>query len=92
MGLMIGLASEHELFWWITLGLGAVVISVVILLLTLLLAYVKDVNNGVQAIWDMASRVAAQTVCTWMLPTTVEMCKALREELGLHVKLLTPAK
>ena len=39
----------------------------------------------------MATRVAAQTVCTWMLPTTVEMCKALREELGLHVKLLTPA-
>jgi hypothetical protein len=88
----LGLASEHELFWWITLGLGAVVLSVVILLLSLLLSYVKDVNRGVQAIWDMASRVAAQTVCTWMLPTTVEMVTALREELGLHVKLLTPAK
>jgi len=87
----MALASEHELFWWITLGLGAVVISAVILLLFLLLQYVKDVNKGVQAIWDMASRVAAQTVTTWMLPTTVEMCKALREELGLHVKLLTPA-
>ncbi len=92
MGMMLALADEHVLFWWISLGLGAVVISAVILLLFLLLQYVKDVNKGVAAIWDMATHVAAQTVCTWMLPTTVEMCKALREELGLHVKLLTPAK
>ena len=87
----MALASEHELFWWITLGLGVVVISAVILLLFLLLQYVKDVDKGVQATWDMAGRVAAQTVTTWMLPQTVELCGALRDELGLHVKLLTPA-
>jgi hypothetical protein len=87
----MALADEHVLMWWITLGLGVVVASAVILLLFLLLQYVKDVDKGVQEVWDMAGRVAAQTVTTWMLPQTVELCGALRDELGLHVKLLTPA-
>ena len=64
----MALADEHVLMWWITLGLGVVVASAVILLLFLLLQYVKDVDKGVQEVWDMAGRVAAQTVTTWMLP------------------------
>ena len=68
----MALADEHVLMWWITLGLGVVVASAVILLLFLLLQYVKDVDKGVQEVWDMAGRVAAQTVTTWMLPQTVE--------------------
>ena len=51
------MASDHVTFWWITLGLGAVVISASILLLTLLLLFVKDVDRGVEEAWDMAARV-----------------------------------
>ena len=89
MGQVIGLASEHVTFWWITLGLGAVVISAVILLLFLLELYVRDLDAGVQRVWDMAARVATQTATTWMLPKTVELVGELGTEVQRHVDFLT---
>ncbi len=89
MGLTLALASEHETFWWITLGLGAVVISAVILLLFLLELYVRDLAAGVQRVWDMAARVATQTATTWMLPKTVELVDELGNEVQRHVDFLT---
>ena len=88
MGSVIGLASEHVTFWWITLGLGAVVISAVILLLFLLELYVRDLDAGVQRVWDMAARVATQTATTWMLPKTVELVGELGTEVQRHVDFL----
>lgn len=89
MGSTLALASEHTTFWWITLGLGAVVISAVILLLFLLELYVRDLDEGVQRVWDMAARVATQTATTWMLPKTVELVGELGEEVQRHVDFLT---
>lgn len=88
MGTTIALASEHVTFWWITLGLGAVVISAVILLLFLLELYVRDLDAGVQRAWDMAARVATQTATTWMLPKTVELVEELGTEVNRHVDFL----
>ena len=88
MGSTIALASEHTTFWWITLGLGAVVISAVILLLFLLELYVRDLDSGVQRAWDMAARVATQTATTWMLPKTVELVGELGTEVQRHVDFL----
>jgi hypothetical protein len=85
---MLALASEHVTFWWITLGLGAVVISAVILLLFLLELYVRDLDAGVQRAWDMAARVATQTATTWMLPKTVELVDELGNEVQRHVDFL----
>ena len=89
MGSTLALASEHTTFWWITLGLGAVVISAVILLLFLLELYVRDLDEGVQRVWDMAARVATQTATTWMLPKTVELVGELGTEVQRHVDFLT---
>ena len=89
MGSTLALASEHVTFWWITLGLGAVVISAVILLLFLLELYVRDLDAGVQRVWDMAARVATQTATTWMLPKTVELVGELGTEVQRHVDFLT---
>lgn len=86
------MASDHVTFWWITLGLGAVVISAAILLLTLLLLFVKDVDDNVSEAWDMAGRVATQTASLWMLGKTVELARALRDETGEHAKLLATAR
>ena len=83
------LASDHVTFWWITLGLGAVVISAVIVLLFLLELYVRDLDAGVQRVWDMAARVATQTATTWMLPKTVELVGELGEEVQRHVDFLS---
>jgi hypothetical protein len=88
MGTTLALASEHVQFWWITLGLGAVVISAVILLLFLLELYVRDLEAGVQRVWDMAARVATQTATTWMLPKTVELAAELGAEVERHVEFL----
>ena len=89
MQLTIALADDHITFWWITLGLGAVVISAVIVLLFLLELYVRDLDAGVQRVWDMAARVATQTATTWMLPKTVELVGELGEEVQRHVDFLT---
>jgi hypothetical protein len=85
---LLALADEHITFWWITLGLGAVVISAVILLLFLLELYVRDLEAGVQRVWDMAARVATQTATTWMLPKTVELVGELGTEVQRHVDFL----
>ena len=88
MGTTLALAHDHVTFWWITLGLGAVVISAVILLLFLLELYVRDLDAGVQRAWDMAARVATQTATTWMLPKTVELVGELGTEVQRHVDFL----
>ncbi len=84
----LALASEHVTFWWITLGLGAVVLSAVILLLFLLELYVRDLDAAVQRTWDMAARVATQTATTWMLPKTVELVGELGTEVQRHADFL----
>lgn len=85
---VLALASEHLTYWNITLGLGAVVISAVVLLLFLLELYVRDLDAGVQRAWDMAARVATQTATTWMLPKTVELVGELGDEVQRHVDFL----
>ena len=86
---VLALAQEHITFWWLTLGLGTVVISAVILLLFLLEVYVRDLDAKVQNVWDMAARVATQTATTWMLPKTVELVGELGNEVQRHVDFLT---
>lgn len=84
-------ASEHVQFWWITLGLGAVVISAVILLLGFLTVLVKDIQSGVDAIWEEAKGVAAQTASTWMLNDTLRLAEGLGGEVARHAEVLGAA-
>ena len=88
---IIGLASEHLSFWSITLGLGAVVISAVILLLFLLVQFVKDIDRNVREAWETATRVAQNTATTWMLTQATSLTADLREEVNRHAELLSSA-
>jgi len=86
---VIALASDFITFWWITLGLGLVVASAVILLLQLLVVFVKDVDRSVSAAWEEAGGVATQTATTWMLNDTVSLLTALRDETRRHADALS---
>lgn len=79
---MLALQSEHVTFWWITLGMGAVVVVAVIVLLSLLVSFVDDIDRNLKDVWDTATRLAANTATTWMLQQTA----ARTEELGVEVK------
>ena len=83
--------SDHQTMWWITLGLGVVIASAVVLLLGFLLILVKDIDAGVDAAWEEAGGVATQTATTWMLNDTVNLAGALRDETALHAEVLSAA-
>ena len=84
----VNVASDHVQFWWITLGLGAVVISAVILLLFLLHTFVSDIDRNVREAWETATRLAQNTSTTWMLNQTGMLTGELRDELRKHAQLL----
>ncbi len=88
---VLALASEHLTFWSITLGLGAVVISAVILLLFLLVQFVKDIDRNVREAWETATRVAQNTATTWMLTQATSLTADLRDEVRRHAELLSSA-
>jgi hypothetical protein len=88
---VLDVASEHVTFWWVTLGLGAVVISAVILLLSLLVTFVDDIDKNVREAWDTATRVAQNTATTWMLNQTASLTNDLRAEVKQHAELFAAA-
>jgi hypothetical protein len=84
----LALAQEHLTMWWVTLGLGAVVIIAVVVLLSLLVAFVDDIDKRVREIWDTATRLAANTATTWMLQQTTVRTAELDAEVQRHAQLL----
>jgi hypothetical protein len=56
------MAHETEILWMVFLGIGAAVLSVVILLLGLLRESVKSLRNLVSAVWSSAVGVFVHTV------------------------------
>lgn len=83
-----GLGPNQFTMWWITVGIGLVVILVVIALLSLLLKIVKDIDTGVEELWNMATRLAANTATTWQLTNAAQSLEKLRDELMEHDRLL----
>ena len=83
------LQSEHITFWWITLGMGAVVIIAVIVLLSLLVSFVDDIDRNLKDVWDTATRLAANTATTWMLQQTATQTEQLGLEVRRHSELLS---
>ena len=88
LALGVHVATEHVQFWWITLGLGAVVIAAVILLLFLLHTFVSDIDRNVREVWETATRVAQNTSTTWMLNQTGVLTGELRKEVRKHAQLM----
>ncbi len=85
----VALAQEHITMWWISIGIGFVVVLVVITLLSMLIGLVEDIDRNVKSLWNMATRVARNTATTWMLRQTAAATAALRDETARHAQALT---
>ena len=75
-------------WWWAALGAGAVVAVVLVLLLERLLQVVRQIEEGVQAVWTTGKEVAGNTSTTWMLDATGRTLDDLHDELRRHEALL----
>lgn len=85
---MLALASEQYTLWRITLGIGAVVIAVVILLLGFLVKVVTEIDKGTEAVLAEALGVAGNTSHLGDLKTTLVALEGIKQEAILHDKLL----
>jgi len=72
--------ADGHYFWYVALGLGIVVVLVVALLLVLLLSYVKDIDDSVAGLLDLAGQVAAQTIFIPQLAATWPVLDSIIEE------------
>jgi len=86
--MIIGYTSQQLSFWTIALGMGVVVEAAVIVLLSMLVSLVKDIERNVDDVWATAILVARNTATTWMLGQTAVATADLGTEVGLHAKLL----
>jgi hypothetical protein len=82
---------DERVFWMMILGLGAVVLLVVIILLTMLWSLVKDIDDRVAYLWTVTKRTAINTTGLYQLAGLGSILRALREELLRHEKLLAEA-
>ena len=85
----LALAQQHITMWWISIGMGFVVVLVVIVLLSLLVSLVTDIDGNVKSLWGMATRLARNTATTWMLQQTASATAALADETGRHAQELS---
>ena len=75
-------------FWTIALGMAIVVEAAVIVLLSMLVSLVGDIERNVDDVWSTAILVARNTATTWMLGQTAVATADLGNEVGLHAQLL----
>ncbi len=84
---LLALTDGVELAWSLGLAVGLVIAVVVWTLLELLRRAVRDVNDGVEAIWTAGKLVAQNTQTTHLLLTTKARGGDLLAELGEHARL-----
>lgn len=89
---MTALAHDQISMWWIAIGMGAVVVIAVIVLLSLLLSFVNDIEQSVQGALENAGRIAGNTGQLSALGDTVELAGVLRDELGRHAQTLASVR
>jgi hypothetical protein len=84
---VLGYTAQELTMWRITLGIGAVVIAVVILLLSFLVRIVKDIDTGVADVLAAAGAVAENTSHLEALMVTNEAVGELKQEALRHAAL-----
>lgn len=84
---VLALTGGVELAWGLGLAVGLVVAVVVWTLLEVLRRAVRDVDEGVTAIWTAGKLVAQNTQTTHLLLTTKARGGDLLAELGEHARL-----
>ena len=82
------LASTHESLWWVTLGLGLIVIFAVAALLTILIVLVGVIEKRVDLIRSTLEQAATNTSDTALIAETATQLDAvLFEGLEHHLFL-----
>ncbi len=82
------LSQQNLNWWWIAICMGAVLVVAVIVLLSLLVSFVSDIDDRVADAWETATRLAANTATTWMLDQVAVQANDLRVEVDRHAQLL----
>lgn len=82
-------AEETDLFWTIALGIGAVVVLVVIVLMSLLLSYLKDIEGRAGRLLEVGGAVAVNTANIEQLEVTGPVLEEIKEEALIHDAYLT---
>ena len=88
MRLLAEYTDAQMSFWTIALGMGLVVEAAVIVLLSMLISLVGDIERNVDDVWSTAILVARNTATTWMLGQTAVATADLGSEVSRHVDLL----
>ncbi len=78
---MLALVSEGAAYavWWISLGIGLVVILVVAVLLTLIVRTARQIEGGAAEIWTVGQRIANNTVHIPLLHRTNQIVDGILE-------------
>jgi hypothetical protein len=85
---VLAYTAQELTMWRISLGIGAVVIAVVVLLLSFLVKVVKDIERGVTDVLDAAGGVAANTSHLNGLLTTNNAVVEIKKEALRHAALV----
>ena len=77
----LALVSEGAAYtvWWISLGIGVVVILVVAILLTLIVRTARQINETAGNIWIVGQRIANNTVHVPLLNRTNRLVDGILE-------------
>ena len=77
---VLGLTSTQESLWWVTLGLGLIVLVAVAALLTLLVTLVGTIEKRVDLIRSTLDQAESNTCDTALIATTAESVDAVLQE------------
>ena len=77
---ILGLTSTQESLWWVTLGLGLIVLLAVAALLTLLVTLVSTIENRVDLIRSTLDQAESNTSDTALIAETADRVDAVLSE------------
>ena len=81
--------SDGHYFWYVAIGLAMVVVLVVASLMVLLLSYVRDIDNSVANLLDLAGQIASQTSYIPQLAATTACHAAVKANYPLTYEKMT---
>lgn len=65
-------------WWWLSLGIGAVVIAVVAVLLGLIIATARSIDRHASEIWQAGKEIAGNTASVWTLSEVASATPRIR--------------
>ncbi len=77
---VLSLTSTQESLWWVTLGLGLIVLMAVAAFLTLLVTLVRIIENRVDLIRSTLDRAESNTSDTALIAETADRVDAVLSE------------